>query len=111
MMTSRSSLPDAISPASGMVPRVSVVIPVFNRPLAVLQAIESVLAQTVQDFELIVVDDGSDDGTPDTLAGLTDPRIRIVRHPQRRGGSAARNTGIRAAAADYVAFLDSDDEW
>jgi hypothetical protein len=109
--TSRSSASNAVASAGAKPPRVSVVIPVLNRPLAVRQAIDSVLAQTVQDFELIVVDDGSTDATPETLASLSDPRIRVIRHPQRRGGSAARNTGIRAARADYVAFLDSDDEW
>lgn len=106
-----------IDPAAGvadarrMSPKVSVVIPVFNRPVAVRRAIESVLAQTCQDFEIVVVDDGSSDGTVEAIAAFDDPRITIVRHSQRRGGSAARNTGIHASSAEYVAFLDSDDEW
>src|SRR6188474_1008516 len=94
-----------------MPPKVSVVIPVFNRPAAVRRAIDSVLAQTVQDFEIIVVDDGSTDGTAAAVTAIQDPRITLVKHDQRRGGSAARNSGIRASIAPYVAFLDSDDEW
>jgi glycosyltransferase involved in cell wall biosynthesis len=94
-----------------MVPTISVVIPVFNRPAAVRRAIESVLAQTCQDFEIIVVDDGSTDGTAAVVAAFADHRIKLIRHGQKRGGSAARNTGIRASSAPYVAFLDSDDEW
>jgi glycosyltransferase involved in cell wall biosynthesis len=90
---------------------VSVVIPVFNRPAAVRRAIESVLAQTCQDFEVIVVDDHSTDNTAASVMACTDPRVRLIRHEQNRGGSAARNTGIQAGSAPYVAFLDSDDEW
>jgi glycosyltransferase involved in cell wall biosynthesis len=94
-----------------MPPRVSVVIPVFNRPAAVRRAIGSVLTQTFQDFEIVVVDDGSTDDTPSAVAAFADPRIRLIRHERKRGGSAARNTGIQASSAQYVAFLDSDDEW
>jgi glycosyltransferase involved in cell wall biosynthesis len=90
---------------------VSVVIPVFNRPATVCRAIQSVLEQTYQDFEIIVVDDGSTDATAASVAAMTDRRITLIRHGQNRGGSAARNTGIRAGSAPYVAFLDSDDEW
>jgi O-antigen biosynthesis protein len=92
-------------------PKVSVVIPVFNRPEAVRRAIDSVLAQTCQDFEIIVVDDASTDSTPTVLAAFADPRIRLIRHERNRGGSASRNTGILASSAPYVGFLDSDDEW
>ena len=92
-------------------PKVSVVIPVLNRPVAVRRAIDSVLTQTLQDFEIIVVDDGSTDETVATVQACVDPRIRLTRHDRRRGGSAARNTGIRSGSAPYVAFLDSDDEW
>jgi glycosyltransferase involved in cell wall biosynthesis len=94
-----------------MFSKVSVVIPVFNRPAAVRRAINSVLAQTFQDFEIIVVDDASTDATAVAVTALSDPRIRLVRHDRNRGGSAARNTGIEASSAPYVAFLDSDDEW
>jgi len=92
-------------------PKVSVVIPVFNRPAAVKRAIESVLAQTCQDFEIVVVDDGSKTDTAAAISAFADPRIRLIRHEQNLGGSAARNTGIRAGSGEYVAFLDSDDEW
>jgi glycosyltransferase involved in cell wall biosynthesis len=96
-----------------MASRVTVVIPVFNRPIVVRRAVASVLAQTWQDFEIVIVDDASTDETPATLAALAagDERIRIVRHDRTRGGSAARNTGVSVATAPYVAFLDSDDEW
>jgi glycosyltransferase involved in cell wall biosynthesis len=94
-----------------MPPKVSVVIPVFNRPLTVRRAIASVLAQTCQDFEIIVVDDGSTDATASVVAAMTDSRMTLIRHEQNRGGGAARNTGYRAGSAPYVAFLDSDDEW
>jgi glycosyltransferase involved in cell wall biosynthesis len=90
---------------------VSVVIPVFNRPVTVRLAIQSVLAQTFQDFEIIVVDDGSTDETAESVSSFQDSRIRLIRHDRKRGGSAARNTGIRSSSGPYVAFLDSDDEW
>jgi glycosyltransferase involved in cell wall biosynthesis len=90
--------------------RVTVIIPTFNRSKMVTRAICSVLAQDFTDFHLIVVDDGSTDETQITLAAFGD-RIRYVRHPLKRGVSAARNTGIRLADAPYVAFLDSDDLW
>jgi glycosyltransferase involved in cell wall biosynthesis len=94
-----------------MPPKVSVVIPVYNRPVAVRRAIDSVLAQTVKDFEIIVVDDASSDDTVASVTAYADPRITLIRHDRNRGGSAARNTGFRAGTARYVAFLDSDDEW
>jgi glycosyltransferase involved in cell wall biosynthesis len=97
-----------MTPAS---PTVSVVIPVFNRPVAIRRAIDSVLQQTWQDFEILIVDDASTDQTASVVAEIADPRIRLIRHAHRRGGSAARNSGIQEARAPYVAFLDSDDEW
>ena len=93
-------------------PAVTVIIPTFNRASIVVRAIRSVLGQTYQDWELIVVDDGSTDGTEQAVRGLSDNRIKYIRHDRnRRGGAAARNTGIRYAQGEYVAFLDSDDEW
>lgn len=92
-------------------PAVTVVIPTFNRASIVGRAIRSVLGQTCQDWELIVVDDGSTDGTEPVVTGLSDNRIKYLRHDRKRGGGAARNTGLRYARGDYVAFLDSDDEW
>ncbi|MEO8260084.1 MAG: glycosyltransferase family 2 protein [Acidobacteriota bacterium] len=94
-----------------MAPTVSVVIPAFNRAATVCPAIASVLAQTFQDFEIIVVDDGSTDATPAVVEALADPRITLIRHARNRGASAARNTGIAVSRGPYIAFLDSDDEW
>ena len=93
-----------------MMPRVSVIIPTFNRHRKVVRAVSSVLQQTFLDHEIIVVDDGS---TDDTNAVLTQFGARIFRerHPKNRGVSAARNTGIRKSSAPLIAFLDSDDYW
>jgi Glycosyl transferase family 2 len=90
-------------------PVVSVIVPTFQRREYVLRAVKSALAQTFEDFELIVVDDGSTDGTGEALGGL-DPRIRYE-WQENRGVAAARNLGIRLARGDVVAFLDSDDRW
>lgn len=96
---------------SEKIPTVSVVIPTYNRAHLVGRAIQSVLNQTYQDFEIIVVDDGSTDNTEEVVKSFNDPRIRYIRHDQNRGGSAARNTGIKMARGEYIAFQDSDDEW
>lgn len=92
-----------------MAPRVSVIIPTYNRADLVQQALASVKAQTYRDFEIVVVDDGGTDGTFEALA--SDREIRVLRHAGRRGVSAARNTGIHAARGEWLAFLDSDDLW
>lgn len=92
-------------------PLVSVVIPTFNRSALLVRAIRSVQQQTYQNLEIIVVDDASSDNTAQAVAAIQDSRIRYVRHASNRGGSAARNTGIREAAGEYIAFLDDDDEW
>ena len=92
-------------------PRISVVVPVYNRAELVQRALRSVFAQTFADFELIVVDDGSADDMEKALEQFSDPRLRLLRHERNRGTAAARNTGIREARGAYVAFLDSDDEW
>ena len=96
---------------NGKTPKVSVIIPTYNRAHLVGRAIRSVLNQTYQDFEIIVVDDGSTDNTEEVVKSFNDPRIRYIRHEKNRGGSAACNTGIRAARGEYIAFQDSDDEW
>ncbi len=87
----------------------SVVIPAYNREDLIGRTIDSVLAQAYRDYEVVVVDDGSTDGTPDVLAGYGD-RIRVVTQENRYEG-AARNTGIRHARGDYIVWLDSDDLW
>lgn len=91
-------------------PRVSVIIPTYNRPILVSEAIDSVLAQTYRDFEIVVVDDCSTDDTPTVLSKYGD-QIRVVHHPTNLGVSSARNTGIHIAEGEFVAFLDSDDLW
>lgn len=92
-------------------PLVSVVIPVFNRAHTLRRAIESVLIQEMDAWELVVVDDGSTDQSTAIPLSYGDPRIRLLRHEANRGAAAARNTGVQAARGRYVAFLDSDDEW
>ena len=92
-------------------PVVTVIIPTFNRALIVGRAIRSVLGQTFQDWELLVVDDASTDNTEQVVKNFPDRRIRYIRHDQNRRVSAARNTGIRSAQGEYVSFLDDDDEW
>jgi glycosyltransferase involved in cell wall biosynthesis len=85
--------------------------PAFNRAATVGRAIASVVAQTVGDWELLVVDDASTDDLSGALPAAADSRIRLLRHQRNRGAAAARNTGIAAARAPLVAFIDSDDEW
>jgi len=92
-------------------PLVSVIIPVYNRAHLIARAISSVLAQSYSHLEIIVVDDASSDGLRAALAGFADPRLRCVEHRVNKGAAAARNTGIAAASAEFVAFLDSDDVW
>ncbi len=89
--------------------KVSVVIPTFNRKDFVLEAIDSVVNQTVKPFEIIVVDDGSTDGTGDLIKKKYPDVVYI--YQENRGVSAARNTGIKIAKGDYIALLDSDDLW
>jgi glycosyltransferase involved in cell wall biosynthesis len=92
-------------------PKVSVIIPTCNRAELLPVAITSVLNQTFQDFELIVVDDASKDSTRNVVKGFHDQRIKYLYHKINKGGSAARNTGITNSNAGYLAFLDDDDEW
>lgn len=94
-------------------PTVSVIIPTYNRAHLIGRAIQSVLNQSYQDFEIIVVDDGSTDDTEEVIKEFQeqDKRIRCIRHEKNKGAAAARNTGITAAKGEYIAFQDSDDEW
>jgi glycosyltransferase involved in cell wall biosynthesis len=92
-------------------PTVSVVVPTYNRARMLHRSVESVLAQTYEDFELIVVDDGSTDHTRNVANSYDDDRLTYIRHGENQGASAARNTGIEHASGEYIAFLDSDDEW
>lgn len=92
-------------------PTVSVVIPTYDRAELLSRAVDSVLDQTYDDFELLVVDDGSTDDTEAVVTGYDDDRVRYLAHETNRGANPARNTGIEAADGEYVAFLDSDDEW
>lgn len=90
-------------------PKFSIIMPAYNDEEFVGEAIESVLNQTYQSFELVVVDDGSTDGTPAVLSKFKEhPKVKIVR--QKNGGTAAaRNTGLRLVSGEYIGFLDSDD--
>ena len=92
-------------------PLVSVVMPVFNREKFLAEAIESILSQTVTDFELIIVDDGSTDGSAEIIRAYAerDSRIRFIQLSENTGNASARNAGIAVACGDYIAGMDSDD--
>lgn len=92
---------------------VSIVIPTHNRALLLKRAVYSVLAQTIKDIEVIIINDASKDNTAEVLAMLRqhDPRIHVIHHDIAQGGSAARNIGINASSGKWIAFLDDDDSW
>jgi glycosyltransferase involved in cell wall biosynthesis len=94
---------------AGAMPSVSVIMPVYNGAAFVAQAIDSVLAQSFGDFELLIVDDGSTDATPRVIAGYADPRIRLLTNACNLGAGQARNRAFAAARGRYVAALDGDD--
>jgi len=100
--------PSGATPSAGLV---SVIIPTFNRGRTLRRAILSVLNQEYADLEVLVMDDGSTDNTPDVMAAITDPRVTYVRLETNRGASRARNAGLRLAKGAFIAFQDSDDEW
>src|SRR6185369_1855724 len=92
-------------------PAISIILPTHNRAGLLPRALESVLAQACdEDFEVIVVDDGSSDGTPAYLAAIADPRLKLLRNESALGAAAARNRGLAAVRAPVTAFLDDDDE-
>ncbi|EAR22072.1 glycosyltransferase family 2 protein [Nitrococcus mobilis] len=90
-------------------PTVTVLIPVHNRVGYIRDAIDSVLAQTFADFELLIIDDASSDGSADAVASYRDPRLRLLRNETNLGIPGSRNRGIDEARGEYLAFLDSDD--
>jgi len=98
-----------ISPSSSGA-AVSVIIPLYNKAKHINRAIKSVLAQTYQNFEIVVVNDGSTDRSPAIVAGYGDRRIRLI-HQVNAGPGAARNRGIQESTAPLLSFLDADDEW
>jgi glycosyltransferase involved in cell wall biosynthesis len=90
---------------------ISVIIPLYNRREEIGRAVASALRQSLAPYEIVVVDDASRDDSAAVVAALDDRRIRLVRHERNRGAAAARNTGIAAAEGEWIALLDSDDEW
>jgi glycosyltransferase involved in cell wall biosynthesis len=92
-------------------PTVSVILPVFNGEVTIGRAVRSVLGQTISDLELVVVDDGSTDHTSEVVSGYSESRLKSIRLERNSGTAAARNVGISRARGEYIAFLDSDDEW
>jgi glycosyltransferase involved in cell wall biosynthesis len=94
-----------------MSPKISVVLPVHNRADVLARAIRSVLDQSLREFELVIVDDGSTDASVEVARSFGDERIAVVELGRNRGGNAARNAGVRAAKAPLIGFLDSDDTY
>lgn len=91
-------------------PKVSVIIPAYNALAYLPEAVDSVVKQTFTDFEVLIVDDGSSDGTVEWVSQIKDSRVRLISQ-QNQGSSGARNTGITAAVGEYIALLDADDIW
>lgn len=91
--------------------KVSIILPTFNRKYCIAQAVESVFRQTWQDYELLIVDDASMDGTEEYIRKMSDERVKYIKLPQNVGASGARNVGIRNASGEYIAFQDSDTQW
>ena len=89
---------------------ISVVIPLYNKEKQIKRTLQSVLTQTFQDFEIVIVNDGSTDNSTIEVEKIKDSRIRLI-HQENAGVSAARNKGIEEAKYELIAFLDADDEW
>jgi glycosyltransferase involved in cell wall biosynthesis len=92
-------------------PAVSAIIPTYDRLPLLMQAVESVRAQTFGDWELIVADDGSTDGSAEAVEALGDPRVRVLRLPHTGSAGAVRSAGVAASGGEWLVFLDSDDVW
>jgi len=92
-------------------PVISIVLPTFNRAKTIGRAINSLLEQTYQDYEIIIVDDASEDETEEIVKGFADEKTRYIRCKQNKGPGAARNLGIQESRGKFIAFQDSDDEW
>src|SRR5919199_2454966 len=91
-------------------PSISVIIPVYNGEKTIKETIESVLKQTFKDFELLVINDGSQDATLDIVNRIQDPRLKVFSYPNA-GQSTSRNRGIELAVGEYISFIDADDLW
>ncbi len=98
------------TPMTTSAPTASIVVPAYNSAGTITETLRSLLRQTFADFELIVVDDGSTDGTAERIARFDDPRLRVIRQ-RNRGLAGAHNTGIAAARGAYIGFCDADDLW
>lgn len=95
-----------------MDPRITIIIPTFNRASLLPEALKSALCQTFEDFELLVLDDASTDQTHEAVSPfLRDPRVRFIKHPENIGITENRNYGLSIAKGEYIAMLDSDDVW
>lgn len=90
---------------------ISVIMPTYNRASMIKRAVESVITQDHSGLEIVIVDDASRDDTQKVVESIRDPRVIYIRRSENKGASAARNTGIHRAKGDYIAFLDSDDEF
>ncbi len=97
---------------ANVIPMISVIIPTFNREDKIIEAVNSVLAQTYHKLEVIIVDDGSTDNTENVVKKyITDPRVKYIKETENRGACYARNIGIKNAMGEFIAFQDSDDIW
>jgi glycosyltransferase involved in cell wall biosynthesis len=111
-MSPQMDNPQPTPAGTGTTPRVSIVLPTFNRAYCLGETLRSIQSQTFTDWEVHVIDDGSTDGTSDVVHALREDDARIRYHYQRNGGvCSARNAGLRIAQGDLIAFLDSDDAW
>ena len=102
---------EIVTASTSTMPKISVIIPTHHRPVHLSRAIASALGQTWSDLEVLVVDDGPSEATADLVQRTGDSRIRYLRHDVNKGAAAARNTGVRGASGEFIAFLDDDDTW